>query len=664
MKTEILLVERNQATEALTESEQRYKRLLAATTDYIYTVNLGDGKTIHYPGCEGVTGYTPASFEKDPFLWYRIIYEDDRPEVLKQVDRILKGKATTPLEHRIVHRDGSLRWIRNTTTPHYNGGGGLIGYDGLISNITERKLSEEALERERNLLRTLVDNLPDFIFVKDTASRLQMANLAHARALGASDVEAVLGKSDADFLPAALASKHRIEEEAVFHSKQPQHNVEESLVDSAGHQKWFSVTRVPLKDSHGAVMGLVGIKHDVTERKEAEQKIRESEERLSLVIRGSNDGIWDWNIATGEAYFSPRWKNMLGYDDEEIENRLSAWEELIHPDDRDAVKQCVQSYLAGEVPVYELEHRLRHKDGTYRWILARGLMQRDANGKPIRMAGSHMDLTALKNATEELKAAHKELLETQDRLIQAARFESMGTLASGVAHEVRNPLQTMLMGVSFLSRKLREPNEDVSSALKDMEESVTRADSIISELLALSRVTEFQLRSQNLNPIIQKCLKLNKAKMDASGVTTALNLEPDLPRAQLNALKMEQVFLNLLDNAIQAMPSGGNLTVTTRMVVLDRDPAAIPPIFRKFRAAERLIVADVRDTGTGIDPAILLRLFDPFFTTKPVGVGTGLGLFVVRMIIERHGGVIHLDNAPGGGAVATIALKAEEEGGL
>ena len=521
-----------------------------------------------------------------------------------------------------------------------------------------------ALEHERNLLRTLVDNLPDCIFVKDTAGRFSMVNCAHARALGAKDVSEVVGKTDADFLPEATVSRHRQAEESVLRSGEPQINVEESLVDEAGNQRWFSVTRVPLKDAHGRVEGLVGIKHDITDRKRAEQAIRESQERLALVIRGSNDGIWDWNILTGETYFSPRWKDMIGFQDDEIENRFSAWENLIHPDDREKVRQRVQSYLAGDAPVYEMEHRLRHKDGSYRWILARGVMQRDAEGRPVRMAGSHMDLTELKNALEQLKKAHQDLLDAQDHLIQAARFESMGTLAAGVAHEVKNPLQVVLFGIHYLSCKLQSPDKEVLDTLREMRNSVERANSIISDLLTLSRGSEFELKSGILNRVILRCLHLIRTKLDAAGVTAPLNLAADLPMTLLNEIKMEQVFLNLLLNAIQAMPVGGTLTVTTRTVVLDENDSAIPPRFRKFQPRQRLVLAEVRDTGPGIKPEVLPRLFDPFFSTKSPGVGTGLGLFVSKLIVERHGGVIGIDNAPEGGALAWVALKAETEGGL
>jgi signal transduction histidine kinase len=283
---------------------------------------------------------------------------------------------------------------------------------------------------------------------------------------------------------------------------------------------------------------------------------------------------------------------------------------------------------------------------------------RDASGKPVRMAGSHMDVTELKNAAERLRQANLELRETQSQLVQAARFESIGTLAAGVAHEVKNPLQTILMGLHYLSQKLAVADSDVALALSDMRESVLRANTIISDLLTLSKVTQFQMKSESLNEIIQRSLRLVHSQLDAAGVTLALNLAPDLPSAELDKHRMEQVFLNLFLNSIQAMPAGGALTVTTRVLVRNGDPASVPPFFRKFKPGQKLIVVEVKDTGTGIKETDLPRVFDPFFTTKPVGVGTGLGLSMAKMIIDRHGGVIALNNAPGGGVLVTIALIA------
>ena len=186
MKTEVVLAEQKRTEQALRESEEKYRRLLVATTDYIYSVNLSNGHagvTSHGPGCESVTGYTQWEFATDPYLWYRVIYEGDRAKVLAQIDRILHDQPLAPLEHRIVRKDGQVRWVLNTTIAHRNHQGRLVGYDGLVSDVTQRKLAEIALQ--------------------------------------------------------------------------------------------------------------------------------ESQERLALVIQGSNDGVWDWDLITGEIYFSPRWKSML-----------------------------------------------------------------------------------------------------------------------------------------------------------------------------------------------------------------------------------------------------------------------------------------------------------------------------------------------------------------
>src|SRR5512139_1858919 len=174
MKTEILFAERGRAQWALQQSEERYRRLLEATTDYIYVVEVNAGRsgaTRHGPGCESVTGYTPAEFANDPNLWFRIIHEQDRPAVLTQIDRTLQNMVPPPLEHRLIHKSGEIRWVENTHIPRRNAQGWLTGYDGLIKDITRRKRAEERLETERLLLRTLIDNVPDCIFVKDTESR-------------------------------------------------------------------------------------------------------------------------------------------------------------------------------------------------------------------------------------------------------------------------------------------------------------------------------------------------------------------------------------------------------------------------------------------------------------------------------------------------------------
>src|SRR5262249_50021079 len=159
---------------------------------------------------------------------------------------------------------------------------------------------------------------------------------------------------------------------------------------------WLSVNARPLRDETGTLRGGVSVYRDITAHKLAEEELRKSRERYELAVQGSGVGLWDWDLQTGVQYMSPRWKSMLGYEEHELEGSFATWERLLHPEDRERALATVQPYLRGETASYELEHRLRTKDGGYRWILARGVALRDASGRPYRMAGSHTDLTERK----------------------------------------------------------------------------------------------------------------------------------------------------------------------------------------------------------------------------------------------------------------------------
>jgi PAS domain S-box-containing protein len=448
-----------------------------------------------------------------------------------------------------------------------------------------------------------------------------------------------------------------------------------------GRRFWAAITATMKTDAGGGVF-FDGVIVDITERKEAERALRESQERFALAVQGTNDGIWDWNVATSEVYFSPRWKHMLGYEEHEVENTFAGWERLVHPEDRARSLAAIQAYFAGQTPTYELEHRLRHKDGTYRWILARGVVLRDSGGQPMRMAGSHVDLTSRKQAEErlrlayqelahsqqtlkdtlsQLQASHEELQRTQLQLIQAAKMESIGTLAAGVAHEVKNPLQTILIGLDFLDHSLPKPAENLEMALSDMRDAVWRANNIIKELLQLSADTAFELADGDINAVVNRSLWLMNSELVSTRTNVVCSLESSLPPVRIDVRKMEQVFLNLLINAVQAMSQQGRLFVTTRSGRLGDDLHLNGSIAGRFGPEERLVVAEIRDSGPGIAPEHLARIFDPFFTTKPVGKGTGLGLSVVKKIIDLHEGSIEVRNAEEGGAVVTLALRARAQ---
>ena len=417
----------------------------------------------------------------------------------------------------------------------------------LASAVAERKAVEEQHRLGNARLQAILDNSPAVIHVKDTQGRYILVNrrFQQLAAFGArGHRRQVTSRPVSAGEP--LTSSRTMTGRCWAHWRPME--FEETLPQDGEPHTYISV-KFPLLDAGGVPYAVCGISTDITERKRAELALRQSEERLALVIQGSSDGVWDWDLRTNEVYFSTRWKAMLGYTEHEVENHFSAWERLLHPADRERALASLQAYLSGQTPTYELEHRLRHKDGSYRWILSRGVALRDAQGKPVRMAGSHVDLTerkqaeeqlerayaelsqneaALKAALQKLKTANEELQTTQLQLIQAAKLESVGTLAAGVAHEVKNPLQTMLMGLDYLANNLSGGNDNTTLVLSDMRDAVTRANAIIRELLQLSAPTDFKPKGEDLNGLVERSLWLINSEVVASQITVVRKLDARL----------------------------------------------------------------------------------------------------------------------------------------
>ena len=257
-----------------------------------------------------------------------------------------------------------------------------------------------------------------------------------------------------------------------------------------------------------------------------------------------------------------------------------------------------------------------------------------------------------------LRKSHEDLKAAQAQLIQAEKMESIGTLAAGVAHEVKNPLAILMMGVNYLSKKLKD--EHLASILKDMRDAINRADTIARGLLEFSASRRLSVKAHDLNELIEDTIRLVRTTLTQNQVQLEHDFEPNLPPVRVDKNQIQQVFVNLFMNAVHAMSGGGTLTVRTYQKQLTETT-----FFEGSRQADRLwvgdtvVVAEVDDTGTGISEEHLAKVFDPFFTTKPTGVGTGLGLPVSKRIIELHGGTLDLRNLQGRGVRARIMLKVQ-----
>jgi len=830
----------------LEDCEHRYQKLLAATSDYVFSVDLNHGitKTTHGPGCEAVTGYSSSDFAKDSSLWYRIIHNEDRPVVLAKIDQILHDKiSTTPLEHRIIHKDGSIRWIRNTTLPRHDELGKLVGYDGLISDITERKAIEHDLKESNLFLDSVVDNIPIAIFIKEATNlRFSRINRYEEKLLGWSRDEMV-GRSDYDFFPKEEADFFVAKDREVLSGGQLVDIPGEPIKLKDGTIRILHTKKIPVWDENNRPKYLLGISEDITERKrtddiiqmrmhlmqfatthsleellqetldqvekltgslvsfyhfikdevkaivsqawatrmfekvccaegkathcpvteadlcaevirerlpvihndyaasphrnglpndpnpiiremavpifrnnqivailglgnkprdytaadasivgyladvawnivtqkQAEEALRESEARVRMATDAAGIAVWDWNVKNNvikwdEKMFAiyglpPKSGGWVTYQD---------WADRVAPADLAEQAALLQRTVATGGHSQREFHIVRAFDQATRVILSAEMALVGTDGQTTRIVGMNIDITerkeyemrlqkanaqlvergkVLNQLVRHLQTSHRELKETQLQLIQAAKLESLGTLAAGVAHEVKNPLQTILLGLNYLGNRQSQADENVDQVLTDMRDAVNRANNIILDLLSLSANSDFHLVPTAPNDLIERALMLTRNLLISSHITLQRDLSSGLPSVLVDPPKFEQVLINIIINGIQAMTAGGTLTVRSRLVCVDESFAGMP-IFRKFKLGENLVVIEVKDTGPGLTETQLLKAFDPFFTTKPVGIGTGLGLSVTKKIVEEHGGDIEIKNAPGGGALVVVVIKA------
>lgn len=449
--------------------------------------------------------------------------------------------------------DGSSNWVITSKLPLRDKFGRIVGTFGISRDITALKKAEETLNTERNLLRNLIDNLPDYIYAKDTDCRYTLDNEAHRRLLGVARLEEILGKKVTDFFPAELANQYDADDQTILRTGRPLINHIERAVDRSGNPRWHCSTKIPLRDAEGQLTGLVCITRDITETQLAQEK-----------LEGANS-----ELARSEA--------------------------------------------------------------------------------------------ELMRALTELQRSHRQLKEAQGQLIQAEKMQSIGRLAAGIAHEVKNPLAIIRMGLDHLSQDVSSDNAEAQLTLRDMREAIQRADGIILGLLDFARPRELNAKPQDLNLVVDQAVSMLRMAAKKSKVKLVRELAGDLPPVWIDPDKIKQILLNLVTNSIHAMShAGGTVTVRTRLKDLgpeDISNVRDARIAHAFRAGDRVVLLEVRDNGPGIPPDKIAHIFDPFFTTKEPGKGTGLGLTVTRRLVEMHGGTLEIRNRKSGGVVASIWLK-------
>ncbi len=378
---------------------------------------------------------------------------------------------------------------------------------------------------------------------------------------------------------------------------------------------------------------------------DALRDLQKSEERMNLAIKGTKAATWDWNISTGEIEINERWAEILGYTSEEIEPvTKQSWGEFIKPDDREETYRHLQDHFDGNIEFYEATFRLRHKTGKWIWIQDRGMvLERDASGKPLRMAGTHVDITLRKYAETEKERLQSQISKTQ-------MLESIGQLAGGVAHDLNN-LLTPIIGYAeiLLADCSLEMNP---RPFKEILRAGKSSQLLVNQLLAFGRNQFLELRVIDLNKVVDSYRNLI-VRTICENISISFSFHEFPLPVEGDATKIEQVLLNLAVNAQDAMPEGGKLIISTDLSVFPEDPDEHAP----HGACAVLVFSD---DGTGMDGETLSKIFEPFFSSKG-DRGTGLGLATVYGIVRQHGGIIDVHSEKGVGSTFRILLPISDE---
>ncbi len=401
-------------------------------------------------------------------------------------------------------------------------------------------------------------------------------------------------------------------------------NFSEKIITPEG-EIWFQTTLIFLGEKGGKKYYSF-MAEDITEKHNLFDTLKAERERFELAIQGSNAGLWDWDPRGDTLYFSPLWKEMLGYQEHEVENTYLGWENLIHPDDKPNALKLLQDYIDGKVKEYRLEHRLLCKDGSYRWILSKGAATRDGEGRAVRFTGWHIDIHQLRSTIEELKLKEKIIQEQQVKIIGSAKMSSLGEMAGGIAHEINNPLAIIGLSANQISEALDKNPPDLNFSKESagkIVQTVRRIGKIVKGLRSFSRSGEKDpFTSSSLQQIIEDTLELCRERFAGSGVRMILECDPTI-NISCRSVQISQVLLNLLNNSFDAIMQ-----------------SADPWVKIETKTDGTMAIIKITDSGIGISPEIVEKLMAPFFTTKEVGSGTGLGLSISKGIVEDHHGTL------------------------
>ncbi|HEX2855063.1 MAG TPA: PAS domain S-box protein [Opitutaceae bacterium] len=642
------------AEERRQEFDQRLRKMTAQLPGMVYQFKLWPTGESCFPyaseGMRSIYRVNPAEVATDASKVFAVVHPDDRERVMLSIRESAEKLEVWSCEYRTLFPDGVSRWLCGNAMPERQSDGAVL-WHGFLTDVTERKQANAALEDNRAFLQSIYSTVDLAIFVVDASAegefRYVEVNPAFERLTGIPGTE-IRGRRPQDLVPivspemaASLRVNYRRCRDAAVSFEY------EEAITWRGRRMWWLTRLTPVTNADGQVVRLIGRSLDITERKTIELRLQMTTERLQLATEAGQIGIWDYDLSQQRLQWDERMLALYGMSEEEFDGTLETWLGTLHKDDREGVLQVYRDALDGAQP-FNTAFRITRPDGTMRYIRACAHVQRDAAEKPLRVVGVNWDITIERQAQDEIVRA-------RDEAQRFAREASAATQAkteflANMSHEIRTPLNGVIgMSGLLLGTELTAEQTEFVETIHSSGDSLL---GLINDILDYSKIESGRLDLEqtpfDLRDCVETALDVLAVRASDKNIDLVYWIDEDVPAAISGDItRLRQVIVNLLGNAVKFTESGE--------VFLE-----IKKVSQTTTGRFKLHFA-VHDTGIGIPADRMNRLFKTFSqvdasTTRQFG-GTGLGLAISKRIIDLMGGRIWVESMPGKGSTFQFEVE-------